>query len=123
MLKQTVEIIQQALANNNIDEFSQITSVKIGVKKLNQRLKYAALVWNAWNSYCQGNELEMLRFLQQAFHHSPFTFTSEIILDWVNDFVRLSKQKGEELDTVALTQFSSWKQVVEQALGVGYCRG
>jgi glycosyltransferase involved in cell wall biosynthesis len=123
MLKQTVEIIQQALANNNIDEFSQITSVKIGVKKLNQRLKYAALVWNAWNHYCQGNELEMLRFLQQAFHHSPFTFTSEIVLDWVNDFVRLSKQKGEELDTVALTQFSSWKQVVEQALGVGYCRG
>jgi glycosyltransferase involved in cell wall biosynthesis len=116
MLRETIEIIQQVIANSNSDEFAQLPSVKIGVKNLSQRLHYAALVWNAWHHYCQGNEPEMLRFLQQAFHHSPFRFTSETVLDWVNDFVRLSKQQGEELDTVALTQSSPWKQVVEQGL-------
>ncbi|MGB3402772.1 MAG: glycosyltransferase [Microcoleaceae cyanobacterium] len=119
MLKETIEVIQQAITTENNDEFAQLNSIKTGVQSLNQRLHYAALVWNAWNCYCQGNEAEMVRFLQQAFCHSPFRLTSETILDWVNDFVRLSQQQGETFDSVALTQSAAWKQVLQQGLGVG----
>ena len=119
MLKETIEIIQQAITKDNNDEFAQRDSIKNGVNQLNQRLHYAALVWNAWHSYYQGKEAEMVKFLQQAFHHSPFRLTSETVLDWVNDFVRLSQQQGETFDSVALTQSSAWKQVLQQGLGVG----
>ena len=118
MLKETIEIFQQAIANNSIDNFAQLSSVKIGVKALNQRLYYAALVWNAWNSYRQENEAEMLTFLQQAVCHSPFALMSETVLDLINDFVRLSKQQGERFDSIALTESSAWKQVVEQGLSI-----
>ncbi|MGB3532292.1 MAG: glycosyltransferase [Microcoleaceae cyanobacterium] len=112
MLRETIEVIKTAIANYNSDEFAQLHSLRKGVKNLNQRLYYAALVWNAWNHYRQGNEAEMLTFLQQAFHHSPFAFMSETILDVINDFVRLSKQQEEEFDSVILTQSSAWQQVI-----------
>ncbi len=118
MLRQTLEIIEQALTQKDEDEWANSSTVKRGVEKLNQRLDYAALVWNAWHCYRQGNEEKMLVFLQQAFEYSPFTFSSETLLEWVNDFVRLSTQKGEGIDSITLTQSTAWKKAIEEIMGV-----
>ncbi len=116
MLKQTIEVIQQALVDDSNNNFAELPNVKKGVQNLNQRLEYASQVWNAWNAYRQGNEEQMKAYLQQALKSSPFCFSTEIILNWIDDFTRLFKQKGEPLEIEKLIQSSAWKSVIEKDL-------
>jgi hypothetical protein len=118
MLKETLEVIQQALSDDYNNDFADLPHVKKGVKNLNQRLEYAGQVWNAWNAYRQGNEEQMKRYLQQALKCSPFSFSTEILLDWIDDFSRLFQQKGEQLDIENLIQCSAWKSVIENDLKI-----
>lgn len=88
------------------------------VQSLTQRLTYSSLVWNAWSAYRQGNPSEMARLLREALCQSPFEFASEAIVDWINDFVRLSGERGDEFEGSELNQLPAWKQLIESALGV-----
>ncbi|MEA5521452.1 glycosyltransferase [Limnoraphis robusta] len=118
MLKETLEVIEQALSDDSSNNFADLPHVKKGVKNLNQRLEYAGQVWNAWNAYRQGNEEQMKRYLQQALKCSPFSFSTEILLDWIDDFSRLFQQKGEQFDIEDLSQCDAWKNIVENDLRI-----
>ncbi|EAW38412.1 glycosyltransferase [Lyngbya sp. PCC 8106] len=118
MLKQTLEVIQHVLLDENKNDFADLHHVKKGVQKINQRLNYACQVWNAWNCYHQGNEEQMKFYLQQALKTAPQLFATEIILDWIDDFSRLSQQKGEPLNIEDLSKYSAWKFILENDLGM-----
>ncbi|MEB3281104.1 MAG: glycosyltransferase [Lyngbya sp.] len=116
MIKQTLEVIRQVLSDEIQNDFAELPNVKKGIQNLNQRLNYRSQVWNAWNSYRQGNEDQMKFYLQQALDSSPFSFSTEIILDWIDDFSRLSQEQGDELNIENLTQCSAWKFILENRL-------
>ncbi len=118
MLKQTIAVIQQVLSDDSSDDFADLLHVKKGIQKINQRLNYACQVWNAWNCYHQGNEEQMKFYLQQALKTAPQLFATEIILDWIDDFSRLSQQKGEPLNIEELSKYSAWKFILENDLGM-----
>ncbi|WP_413161550.1 glycosyltransferase [Capilliphycus salinus ALCB114379] len=118
MIKQTLEVIRRVLSDDTANDFAELPNVKKGIQNLNQRLNYACKVWNAWNSYHQGNEDQMKFYLQQALESSPFSFSTEIILDWIDDFSRLSQQQGKQLNIEELSQCSAWKFILENRLNL-----
>ena len=118
MLKQTLAIIEQALTTPFDSEFANQPKIKTGIKQLNQQLNYASCVWNAWFAYTQNNETQLLKWLQASLKVSPFEFVTETVLDWVNDFVRLSTQKNQPLNASILSQSPEWKSAMERILGI-----
>jgi len=118
MLKQTLEIIEIALTSSQEDALINLPLTKTEVKHLNHRLKYASLLWNAWYYYTQGNVSQMVNFLQQSLKYSPFEFVTESVLDWVNDFLRLSSYKKYPLDASTLSQSPAWQYAMERILGI-----
>ncbi|MCB8778663.1 glycosyltransferase [Planktothrix agardhii 1032] len=118
MLKQTLEIIEIALTSPQEDDLINLPLTKTEVKQLNHRLKYASLLWNAWYYYTQGNLSQMVNFLEQSLKYSPFEFATESVLEWVNDFVRLSNYKNHPLDASTLSQSPEWKYAMERILGI-----
>ncbi|MEL7038617.1 MAG: glycosyltransferase [Cyanobacteria bacterium J06592_8] len=118
MIKQTIAVIQEALSNQEQDDFASLPQIQTGIQNLNQRLDYACQVWNAWNCYQQNNQEQMKFYLQNSLQTCPFQFTTEIILEWINDFTRLSQQQGEPLNIEQLCQCSAWKSVLENHLKI-----
>ncbi|MGL5080079.1 MAG: glycosyltransferase [Microcoleaceae cyanobacterium] len=118
MLRETLAVIQQAIDLETHSEFSQLSLVQTKINHLNQRLNYSSLVWNGWSAYRRGNHPEMVQFLQDALQSSPFEFASEIVVDWINDFVRLSLEKGNTFEGGELSQLPEWKQLIESTLSV-----
>lgn len=118
MLHETLEVIEQALVSQPSTHLAEFPDVKTRIYYLNQRLSYAAKVWQAWNAYQNGKADKMSLFLQEALSESPFKFPTETLLDWVNDFVRLSELKGHPLDSNALIQSPHWIKLIEQTLGI-----
>ena len=118
MLKQTLEVIHHVLSDENKNDFANLPHVKKGIQKINQRLNYACQVWNAWDCYNHNHEEQMKFYLQQALKTTPQLFTTEIILDWIDDFSRLSQQKGKPLNIEELSQCSAWKFILKNDLGM-----
>ncbi|MGL6137532.1 MAG: glycosyltransferase family 4 protein, partial [Planktothrix sp.] len=118
MLKQTLEIIEIALTSPEENGLSHLPLTKTEVKYLNHCLKYSSLLWNAWYHYTQGNLSQMVNFLEQSLKYSPFEFATEAVLEWVNDFVRLSNYKNYSLDASTLSQSPEWKYAMERILGI-----
>lgn len=118
MLKQTLKIIEIALTSPEENGLSHLPLTKTEVKHLNHCLKYSSLLWNAWYHYTQGNLSEMVNFLEQSLKYSPFEFVTESVLEWANDFVRLSSYKKYPLDASTLSQSPEWKYAMERILGI-----
>lgn len=118
MLKQTLTIIKQALEAEFDSDFANQPQIKTGIKQLNQQLNYASCLWNAWFAYTQNNQTDMLKYLQASLKVSTSEFITETLLDWVEDFVRLSTYKNQPLNTLTLTQSSQWKYLMEALLGI-----
>ncbi|CAD5962250.1 putative glycosyltransferase RT0329 [Planktothrix tepida] len=118
MLKQTLTIIKQALEAEFDSDFANQPQIKTGIKQLNQQLNYASCLWNAWFAYTQNNQTDMLKYLQASLKVSTSEFITETLLDWVEDFVRLSTYKNQPLNTLTITQSSQWKYLMETLLGI-----
>ncbi|MFM6402847.1 glycosyltransferase, partial [Planktothrix sp.] len=118
MLKQTLEIIQIALTSSQGNRFNNLPFTQTDVKHLNSRLEYASLLWNAWYYYTQNNTSQMVHCLQQSLKYSSFEFITEAVLDWVNDFARLSSYKQYPLDASTLSQSPQWQYAMERILGI-----
>ncbi|MBD2484138.1 glycosyltransferase [Planktothrix sp. FACHB-1365] len=118
MLKQTLTIIKQALEAEFDSDLANQPQIKTGIKQLNQQLNYASCLWNAWFAYTQNNQTDMLKYLQASLKVSTSEFITETLLDWVEDFVRLSTYKNQPLNTLTLTQSSQWKYLMETLLGI-----
>ncbi|VXD22702.1 Glycosyl transferase [Planktothrix serta PCC 8927] len=118
MLKQTLTIIQQALEAEFDSNFANQPQIKKGIKQLNQQLNYASCLWNAWFAYTQNNQTDMLKYLQASLKVSTSEFITETLLDWIEDFVRLSTYKNQPLNTLTITQSSQWKYLMETLLGI-----
>ncbi|MFM6402240.1 glycosyltransferase, partial [Planktothrix sp.] len=118
MLKQTLTIIKQALEVEFDSDFANQPQIKKGIKQLNQQLNYASCLWNAWFAYTQNNQTDMLKYLQASLKVSTSEFITETLLDWVEDFVRLSTYKNQPLNAFTLTQSSQWKYLMETLLGI-----
>ncbi|MBE9143988.1 glycosyltransferase [Planktothrix mougeotii] len=118
MLKQTLTIIKQALEAEFDSDFANQPQIKNGIKQLNQQLNYASCLWNAWFAYTQNNQTDMLKYLQASLKFSTSEFITETLLDWVEDFIRLSTYKNQPLNTLTLTQSSQWKYLMATLLGI-----
>ncbi|MGF1494292.1 MAG: hypothetical protein ACFBSC_17975 [Microcoleaceae cyanobacterium] len=116
MIWETLLVIEQALQAPVPNEFAQQPEIQAKIDQLTRRLNYAACVWNSWAAHQQGNSPEMKRFLHEALQVSPFEFTTEAVVDWVNDFVRLSEKHSEqsrELSAQLAPRLPAWQSLVE----------
>lgn len=118
MLKQTLEIIQIALTSSQENQFNNLPFTQADINYFNHRLEYASLLWNAWHHYTQNNTLQMVHCLEQSLKYSSFEFITETVLDWVNDFVRLSSYKQSPLDASTLSQSPEWQYAMARILGI-----
>ena len=118
MLKQTLEIIQIALTSSQENQFNNLPFTQADINHFNHRLEYASLLWNAWHHYTQNNTLQMVHCLEQSLKYSSFEFITETVLDWVNDFVRLSSYKQSPLDASTLSQSPEWQYAMARILGI-----
>jgi glycosyltransferase involved in cell wall biosynthesis len=118
MLKQTLEIIQIALTSSQENQFNNLPFTQADINHFNHRLEYASFLWNAWHHYTQNNTLQMVHCLEQSLKYSSFEFITETVLDWVNDFVRLSSYKQSPLDASTLSQSPEWQYAIARILGI-----
>ena len=81
------------------------------------QMQYELLVWDAWYAYQNSDLSKMGECLQQSIKCTPFSHT-EIVLNWLDSFAKLSSEKGCELDTYSLTNSREWKQLLRPILGV-----
>lgn len=104
MLRETINIFQQAISYPKSDDFAESEEVIAGVAKVSHRLHYASEIWQAWQAYTVGDNTSMIHHLHQSQKYSPFRFTTETVLDWINDFSRLSSLKGDRLDVLSFAK-------------------
>ncbi|MFO7145313.1 glycosyl transferase, partial [Arthrospira sp. PCC 8006] len=104
MLRETINIFQQAISAPISDEFAQGEEVIKGVQNVSHRLRYRSQTWQAWHAYTTGDTAAAVEHLQRSLKYSSFQFTTQTILDWVNDFVRLSSLKGDRLDALSFAK-------------------
>lgn len=117
MLAESIEAIEKALVcDYQTDPFVTQTKVQSSMAKIECRMRYSSLVWNAWQAYCQEDMSGMQKWLQESLKCTPFLST-ETLLNWVEYFGYFSLSKGHNLDTYSLTKSAEWQQLVEKIQG------
>ncbi len=76
---------------------------------------YQQLVWEAWYAYRNNDLAAMAQNLRKSMKQKPFSQT-ETVLNWLESFAKFSSDRGESLNTQALTNSPEWKQLIRQAI-------
>ena len=79
--------------------------------------EYNLLVWDAWYAYHTGAITEMQDILKQSLKCSPFSPTNTVS-NWLESFTKFSGDKGQNLNTLALTNLAEWKQLMRLVLTI-----
>jgi len=113
MLAESIEAIEKALLcdDRQTDPFVTQKEVQRSITKIESRVHYSSLVWNAWQAYCQEDLSGMQKWLQESLQYTPF-LTTETVLNWVEYFGNFSSAKGHYLDTYSLINSAEWQQLV-----------
>ena len=77
--------------------------------------QYKTLVEQAWIEYTKKNLDEMSNLLQQSFKHKPLLRT-EIILDWIDTFNRLSSKSSHDFKIETLTNSNEWNKLMSSVI-------
>ncbi|MEG4031091.1 MULTISPECIES: glycosyltransferase [unclassified Microcoleus] len=119
MLAESMEAIEKALVcdDNQTDQFVTQKEVQRSITKIESRVHYSSLVWNAWQAYCQEDLSAMQKWLQESLKYTPFLNT-ETLLNWVEYFGNFSSAKGHYLDTYSLINLAEWQQLVDELQGI-----
>ncbi|AFZ07274.1 glycosyl transferase family 2 [Oscillatoria nigro-viridis PCC 7112] len=118
MLAESIEAIEKALVcDRQTDEFVTQKEVQGSITKIESRVHYSSLVWNAWQAYCQEDLSGMQKSLQESLKYTPF-LTTETLLNWVEYFANFSSAKGHYLDTYSLINSAEWQQLVQELQGI-----
>ncbi|MEG4488434.1 glycosyltransferase [Microcoleus sp. D2_18a_B4] len=118
MLAESIEAIEKALlCDRKREPFVTQKEVQRSITKIESRVHYSSLVWNAWQAYCQEDITGMQKWLQESLKYTPF-LTTETLLNWVEYFGNFSSAKGHHLDTYSLITLAEWQQLVDELQGV-----
>jgi glycosyltransferase involved in cell wall biosynthesis len=118
MLAESIEAIEKALlCDHQREPFVTQKEVQRSITKIESRVHYSSLVWNAWQAYCQEDLSGMQKWLQESLQYTPFLST-ETLLNWVEYFCNFSSAKGHYLDTYSLIKSTEWQQLVERIQGL-----
>jgi hypothetical protein len=82
---------------------------------INSQTKYKLLLWDGWYAYHKGDGAGMAQFLRESLKFTPFS-TTETVLNWLENFVGFSSQKGEHLDTNRLVDSAEWKELMRRSI-------
>jgi len=118
MLAESIEAIEKALVcDRQTDRFLTQKEVQRSMAKIENRVHYSSLVWNAWQAYCQEDLIGMQKTLQESLKYTPF-LTTETLLNWVEYFGNFFSAKGHYLDTYSLINSAEWQQLVYELQGL-----
>ena len=119
MLAESIEAIEKALLGDDrqTDPFVTQKEVQRSITKIESRVHYSSLVWNAWQAYCQKDISGMQKSLQESLKYTPFLNT-ETLLNWVEYFGNFSSAKGHYLDTYSLINSAEWQELVDELQGI-----
>jgi glycosyltransferase involved in cell wall biosynthesis/septal ring factor EnvC (AmiA/AmiB activator) len=79
--------------------------------------EYKLLVWDAWYAYYQNDLSRMRDCLQESLKCTPFSRT-QTVANWLENFSKLSSEKGGLIDTHALTNSLEWQQLMRRVTAV-----
>jgi hypothetical protein len=106
--------MQQFQSQINRLEFQQDIAINTNGHSKNQ---YEILVSEAWYAYHTGAITKMQDNLKQSLKCSPFSPTNTVS-NWLESFTKFSGDKGQNLDTLGLTNLAEWKQLMRLVLNV-----
>ena len=95
-------------------EFQQAIAINTNGDSKSQ---YVILVWDAWYAYHNGAMNKMQDSLKQSLKCSPFSPT-DTVSNWLESFTKFSGDKGDNLDTLGLTNLAEWKQLMRLVTSV-----
>lgn len=73
--------------------------------------RYHTLVWGAWRLYSTGYRPEMAECLEKSLTYSPYSLT-KTISDWIENFIKYSREYGIKLNVGELCSSIEWQQLV-----------
>ncbi|MEM8831699.1 MAG: glycosyltransferase family A protein [Cyanobacteria bacterium P01_G01_bin.19] len=85
------------------------------IKKLEADSRYQSLVWSAWRLQQTNRLKEMGDYLYKSANYSQ-KYPTETILDWLESFKNYSAEYGTEIDVMALTASSPWRNLIHKYL-------
>ena len=87
--------------------FHQYAVTDTGVES---QMPYKLLVWDAWYAYQNGNLTKMQEYLHESLKCTACSRT-ETLVNWLDSFAKFSSEKGNQLNTYALTSSLEWKEL------------
>lgn len=121
-LQQQVDFDKKQLHQNHneLEKINaQLNCYKNATKeqKIQRKVTYDLLVWEAWYAYESGDTNKMADYLQKSLKYTPFSRT-KTISNWLNTFADLCSFKGKVLNTYSLTKLPVWKQLLSRTLKI-----
>jgi len=94
--------------------FQQYAVSDTGVES---QMPYKLLVWDAWYAYQNGNLTKMQEYLHESLKCTACSRT-ETLVNWLDSFAKFSSEKGNQLNTYALTNSLEWKELTMRPVAV-----
>ncbi|HEY9696827.1 MAG TPA: glycosyltransferase [Trichocoleus sp.] len=94
-----------------IEDFFAQPDLPESIRLQENSVRYHTLVWIAWYLHYTGHPNEMVMFLQQAWHKSPYPLM-EAIVHWADSFTAFSQSWGHLFDAEVLARSAEWQDLV-----------
>jgi hypothetical protein len=97
-----------------INHFFSQPNLPEQIRRLEKQTRYHTLVWLAWYLYYTGHPSEMIRYLEQAWTHSPYS-SMETIVHWADSFTGYAQNWGDIFDAEDLASSPEWRTLMQWA--------
>ena len=108
-------LLQSQELDRILAKFFGQASLSAEIKKLEADSRYQSLVWSAWRLQQTDKLVEMSDYLYKSVDYSQ-KYPTETILDWLESFKNYSAEYGTEIDFMALTASSPWRNLIHKYL-------
>jgi glycosyltransferase involved in cell wall biosynthesis len=95
-----------------IDNFFAQPDLPNRVRLIEYSVRYGTTVWIAWYLYQTRHLTEMVDYLKQSWHYTPFS-PLETTINWLESFAVFSCNWGIKFDIHALTKSVEWQDLVK----------
>lgn len=103
-----------------IEHFFQRPDLPDSIRWQETQIRYNTLVWIAWYLHYTGHLPEVVTYLQQAWHNSPYAPVATIV-HWAESFTAFSESWGSEFDAEALASSPEWQSLMTWIVQTSNC--
>jgi len=95
-----------------INQFFARSELPDSIRRIEPHIRYSTSVWIAWYLYYTGHLNEMVTYLKQSWHQSPYP-SIDTFISWAESFAAFSSSWGDELNVDALCCLPEWHDLMK----------